>query len=80
MATEKIQSGDGSEGSPLSSPLRYAQDLEARASLFGLSALGDATTLLVARYLLVVGKKDHCWHLSVCWPYKSEFVSLLPYT
>ena len=69
MTPEKARRGNGGEGSPLSSPLRYAQGLKSRSTFFGLTAFGVATTLLIAVYLLVIGKKDH---LSVCWLYEND--------
>ena len=69
MTPEKSRRGNGGEGSPLSSPLRYAQGLKSRGSFFGLTAFGVATTLIVALYLLVSGRKDH---LSACWLYEND--------
>ena len=69
MTPEKSRRGSAGEGSPLSSPLRYAQGLKSRGSFFGLIAFGVTTTVLVALYLLVIGKKDH---LSACWLYEND--------
>ena len=69
MTPEKSRRGSAGEGSPLSSPLRYAQGLKSRGSFFSLTAFGVATTLLVALYLLVSGRKDH---LSACWLYEND--------
>ena len=69
MTPEKGRRGSAVEALPLSSPLRYAQGLKSRGSFFGLIAFGVTSTILVALYLLIIGKKDH---LSACWLYEND--------
>ena len=69
MTPEKARRGNSVDSSPLSSPLRYAQGLKSRGTFFGLIAFGVVTTLLVALYLLGIGRNDN---LSVCWLYEND--------
>ena len=69
MTPEKARRGNSVDSPPMSSPLRYAQGLKSRGTFFGLIAFGVVTTLLVALYLLVIGRNDH---LSVCWLYEND--------